>query len=35
MRKILLGLFLAAITLAGVSGCKSSGGGASSCGCGQ
>lgn len=33
MRKFILGLFLAAVTLTGVVGCKSGGG--SSCGCGK
>jgi hypothetical protein len=34
MRKLILGLFLAAITLTGLVGCKHGGGG-SSCGCGK
>jgi hypothetical protein len=34
MRKLMLALFVAAMTLAGVSGCRSAGGG-SSCGCGH
>lgn len=33
MRKLILGLFIAALTLSGVAGCKSGGG--SSCGCGK
>jgi len=33
MRKLILALFVAALTVAGVSGCRSTGG-ASSCGCG-
>lgn len=35
MRKLFLGLLLAAITLTGVAGCKSAGGGGSSCNCGH
>jgi hypothetical protein len=35
MRKLIFALFVAAMTLAGVSGCRSSGGGSSAgCGCG-
>jgi hypothetical protein len=34
MRKLLFALFVAALTLAGVSGCRSGGGGGGSAGCG-
>jgi hypothetical protein len=32
MRKLILGLFIAALTISGVAGCKSASGGCSSCG---
>jgi hypothetical protein len=35
MRKLLLALFVAVLTVGGVAGCKHGGGGGSSCGCGK
>ncbi len=35
MRKLLLGLFLAALTLTAVAGCKSAPAGSSGCNCGK